>query len=94
MTESTFSLESYSPLEIFGINDRNINLLRELHQELGFTIAMITHDLDTLRDLCTHVGVLADQRLVAFGSLADAIACQHPFARDFFHGRRAGRVFH
>ncbi len=30
MTESTFSLESYSPLEIFGINDRNISLLREL----------------------------------------------------------------
>lgn len=34
MTESTFSLESYSPLEIFGINDRNINLLRELHPKL------------------------------------------------------------
>lgn len=30
MTENTFSLESYSSLEIFGINDRNINLLREL----------------------------------------------------------------
>ena len=34
MTESTFSLEAYSPLEIFGINDRNINLLRELHPKL------------------------------------------------------------
>jgi phosphate starvation-inducible PhoH-like protein len=34
MTESTFSLESYSPLEIFGINDRNINLLRELFPKL------------------------------------------------------------
>ncbi len=34
MTESTFSIESYSPLEIFGINDRNINLLRELFPKL------------------------------------------------------------
>ena len=34
MTESTFSLESYSPPEIFGINDRNINLLRELFPKL------------------------------------------------------------
>jgi phosphate starvation-inducible PhoH-like protein len=34
MTESTFSLESYSPLEIFGINDCNINLLRELFPKL------------------------------------------------------------
>jgi phosphate starvation-inducible protein PhoH and related proteins len=34
MTESTFSLESYSPLEIFGINDRNVNLLRELFPKL------------------------------------------------------------
>jgi phospholipid/cholesterol/gamma-HCH transport system ATP-binding protein len=43
--------------------------------------------------LCTHVGVLADQRLVSFGSLDDAIACEHPFAREFFHGKRARQVF-
>lgn len=34
MTESIFSLESYSPLEIFGINDCNISLLRELFPKL------------------------------------------------------------
>lgn len=34
MTESTFLLESYSPLEIFGINDRNINLLRDIFPKL------------------------------------------------------------
>jgi phosphate starvation-inducible PhoH-like protein len=34
MTESTFSLESYNSLEIFGINNRNINLLRELFPKL------------------------------------------------------------
>ena len=34
MNESTFSLESYSPLEIFGINDRNITVLRDLFPKL------------------------------------------------------------
>lgn len=34
MTETAFSLESYSPLDVFGINDRNINLLRELYPKL------------------------------------------------------------
>ena len=28
MTEKTFSLESYSPLDIYGVNDRNLDLLR------------------------------------------------------------------
>jgi len=70
-----------------------INLLSELHIELGFTIVMVTHDLDSLRDLCTKVGVLAEQKLVAYGSLDEAIDCEQPFAREFFHGKRAQRVF-
>lgn len=28
MTEKSFSLESYSPLDIYGVNDRNLDLLR------------------------------------------------------------------
>lgn len=75
------------------LSEEFISLLRELHRELGFTIVMVTHDLDTLGDLCTRVGVLADQRLVSFGTLDDALACEHPFAREFFHGRRAQRAF-
>jgi phospholipid/cholesterol/gamma-HCH transport system ATP-binding protein len=76
------------------LSEEFVNLLRELHRELGFTVVMITHDLDTLSDLCTRVAVLADQRLVAYGTLQDALACDHPFARDFFHGKRAQKVFH
>lgn len=44
MTENTFSLESYSPLEIFGINDRNITVLRDLFPKLK----IIARD-DTIR---------------------------------------------
>jgi phosphate starvation-inducible protein PhoH and related proteins len=34
MRERLFSLESYNPVEIYGINDRNLNLLRELFPKL------------------------------------------------------------
>lgn len=75
------------------LSEEFVNLLRALHRELDFTVVMITHDLDTLTDLCTQVAVLADQRLVAFGSLEDALECLHPFTQQFFHGKRAQRIF-
>lgn len=71
-----------------------VTLLAELHKELNFTAVMVTHDLDILRDLCTQVAVLAEQSLVAFGSLASVLACTHPFVQQFFHNKRAARVFH
>jgi phospholipid/cholesterol/gamma-HCH transport system ATP-binding protein len=73
--------------------ERFVTLLAELHRSLGFTVVLITHDLDTLRDVCTLVAVLADQRLVAFGPLETVLACDHPFVAEYFHGKRAGRVF-
>jgi phospholipid/cholesterol/gamma-HCH transport system ATP-binding protein len=71
-----------------------VDLLAELHKELHFTAVMVTHDLDILRDLCTQVAVLAEHQLVAFGTLASVLACQHTFVKQFFHNKRAERVFH
>jgi phospholipid/cholesterol/gamma-HCH transport system ATP-binding protein len=71
-----------------------VELLSRLHRELKFTVVMVTHDLDILRDLCTLVAVLADHRLVAFGPLARVLSSQHPFVEEFFHNKRAERVFH
>jgi len=34
LTEKTFSLESYSPLDIYGVNDRNLDLLRAQYPKL------------------------------------------------------------
>lgn len=70
-----------------------VSLLYELHQELNFTVVMVTHDLDILRDLCTKVVVLAEHQLVAFGTLASVLNCSHPFVKQFFHNKRAQRVF-
>lgn len=70
-----------------------VDLLRELHRQLKFTMVMITHDLNVLHDLCTQVGVLADHTLVAYGTLATVLNCQHPFVRQFFHNKNAKRIF-
>jgi phospholipid/cholesterol/gamma-HCH transport system ATP-binding protein len=70
-----------------------VSLLYELHRELNFTVAMVTHDLDILRDLCTQVAVLAEHQLVAFGTLASVLNCRHPFVEQFFHNKRAQRIF-
>jgi len=71
-----------------------VSLLSELHRTLNFTVFMVTHDLDILRDICTKVAVLADNQLIAFGTLSQVLNCKHPFIEQFFYNKRAKRVFH
>jgi phospholipid/cholesterol/gamma-HCH transport system ATP-binding protein len=69
-----------------------VELVRSLHQELRFTMVMVTHDLETLRDLCHRVAVLADQRLIAVAPLDEVMQVDNPFITAFFHGHRGSRV--
>jgi phospholipid/cholesterol/gamma-HCH transport system ATP-binding protein len=66
-----------------------VKLIKMLQKELGFTVVMVTHDLDTLAGLATKVAVLADQRIVACGTPAEVVAIDHPFIRNFFCSERA-----
>ncbi len=68
-----------------------VELLGELQRELGLTVVMVTHDLNTLAGLATHVAVLADQRIVAFGPKAEVMAVDHPFVSGFFGQDRQSR---
>jgi phospholipid/cholesterol/gamma-HCH transport system ATP-binding protein len=67
-------------------------LVANLHRELGFTVVLITHDLNTVKDLCHRVAVLADRHVVAVGTVDEVLESRHPFARRFFHGEYAKRV--
>ena len=69
--------------------DNFVKLIRMLKKELGFTVVMVTHDLDTLADLATHVAVLADQRIIACGTLAAVLAVDHPVIHRFFSSEHA-----
>jgi len=69
-----------------------VTLLRSLHRQLGLTVVMITHDLDTLFALATRVAVLADKRVIIAAPLPEALAFDHPFIRHFFLGERGRRA--
>lgn len=69
-----------------------VDLIAELRSALGLTVALVTHDLDTLVDLCDRIAVLADRKLVAIGTLDEVVACEHPFIQAYFHGHRGGRI--
>jgi phospholipid/cholesterol/gamma-HCH transport system ATP-binding protein len=67
-------------------------LLRSLHKELGLTVVMVTHDLDTLYELSTSVAVLAEQKVIVKLPPKDVIAFPHPFIQEFFLGERGQRA--
>ena len=54
-------------------------LLRELNQELGLTIVLITHEMEVVRAACDRVAVLESGRVVETGTVADIFAgARHP----------------
>lgn len=73
-------------------SDEFVALIKSLHQQLGFTVIMVTHDLDTIRDLSTRVAVLAEKRVLVEGSIKDVMQTDHPFIEAFFHGERGTRA--
>jgi phospholipid/cholesterol/gamma-HCH transport system ATP-binding protein len=64
-------------------------LIKTLQRTLGFTVFMITHDLNTLAAVCDRVAALADGRIAALGPLPDVLKSDHPWVRAYFHGARA-----
>jgi len=72
-------------------SDNFVRLIRVLGKELGLTVVLITHDLDTLTALASRVAVLGDQRILAFASLDEVIHIDHPFIRNFFLSERSRR---
>jgi len=72
--------------------DEFCTLVRSLHRELGLTVVMVTHDLDTIYELSTRVAVVADKRVIVNAPPEDVIAFDHPFVRAFFLGGRGHRA--
>jgi len=73
-------------------SDSFVTLLRSLHRDLGLTVVMVTHDLDTLFELSTRIAVLADRKVIVNGPPKEVIAFPHPFIHHFFLGERGQRA--
>jgi phospholipid/cholesterol/gamma-HCH transport system ATP-binding protein len=67
-------------------------LLRTLHQGMGLTVVMVTHDLDTIFELSTRIAVLADQKVIINDVPSRVVAFSHPFIETFFLGERGQRA--
>ncbi|MCB2088937.1 MAG: ABC transporter ATP-binding protein [Sphingomonadaceae bacterium] len=63
-------------------------LTRELKETLGLTVFLITHDLDTLHEICDRVAVLADRKVIAVGTIDELLALDHPWIQEYFNGPR------
>jgi len=69
-----------------------VQLILTLREQLDLTVVLVTHDLDTLAALSSRVVVLAEQRILALGTMEEIMRSDHPFIKNFFRCDRAQRV--
>jgi phospholipid/cholesterol/gamma-HCH transport system ATP-binding protein len=89
--EIVFLDEPTSGLDPIGAGEFD-ELVRTLQRTLGLTVFMVTHDLDSLHTACDRIAVLGDGKIIAQGTMDDMLASQHPWLREYFHGKRARAV--
>lgn len=61
-----------------------VALLAEMRDRHDLTAVMVTHELDRVAPVLDRVAVLADQRVVAVGSLEQVRQVDHPFIQAYF----------
>lgn len=64
-------------------------LIKQLQASLGLTVFLVTHDLDSLHAICDRIAVLADQKVLAVGTMEEMLKIDHPWVHEYFHGPRA-----
>lgn len=67
-------------------------LLASMHKEMGLTVVMVTHDLDTIFEVSTHIAVLAEKHVIIMDTPGKVVSFQHPFIDEFFNGARGKRA--
>ncbi len=89
--EILFLDEPTSGLDPIAASDFDA-LLRQVHADIGFTVVMVSHDLDSLAATASRVAVLADHKVLTVGPLSAVQAVDHPYIKTFFHGERGERL--
>jgi phospholipid/cholesterol/gamma-HCH transport system ATP-binding protein len=89
--EILFLDEPTSGLDPIGAGEFDM-LIKDLQKELQITVIMITHDLDTLVEVCDRVAVLIDHK-VTIGRPDEVSKIDHPWIQNYFHGPRGKRLF-
>lgn len=63
-------------------------LLRFLCDDLGLTILIVTHDLDTLLAIVDRVIVLVNGKVVAQGTVKETMQLDDPWVQSYFESRK------
>jgi len=63
------------------------DMIATLQATLGLTVFMVTHDLESLRNICDRIVVLAGGGIVADGTIDDMTRDAHPWVQSYFRGR-------
>ncbi|UGQ13447.1 dipeptide/oligopeptide/nickel ABC transporter permease/ATP-binding protein [Yinghuangia sp. ASG 101] len=59
-----------------------LDLLRELQQELGMAILLVTHNFGVVADICDRIAVMSDGEIVETGDVVDILrAPRHDYTR-------------
>ncbi|AYH44252.1 ATP-binding cassette domain-containing protein [Azoarcus sp. DN11] len=61
-----------------------VELVRSLQRQLGLTVVLVSHDVDTLAALATKIAILSDRRIVSCAALEETMELDHPFVESFF----------
>lgn len=85
--EILFLDEPTSGLDPVGAADFDKLIIR-LRDLLGFTVVMVTHDLDLILNIVDRFCVLFDNKIVAEGRFEEVIKSDHPVINKFFKGAR------
>lgn len=67
------------------------DLIRSLRDDIGLSVLIITHDLDTITSVCDRIAMIIDKKIVT-GTLDDMVASDHPKIYEFFNGPRMHKI--
>ncbi len=67
-------------------------LTRDLNKRLGTTIVIVTHDIETAREVPDYVGLIFARRLVKFATRKDMFASKEQVVQQFLHGSTDGPI--
>lgn len=63
-----------------------LDLLRDINEQLGITILLITHEMEVVKSICNRVGLISDGRLVEDAEVGDFFtAPQTQLGREFLN---------
>lgn len=83
--------EPTSGLDPIGAEEFD-TLVANLRDTMGLTVYMVTHDLDSLFSVCDRIAVLGQKRVLVEGTIADMLACEDPWVKSYFRGKRARMI--